>query len=443
MKRTRFLVGEIVLSLFLATSGSLFAQSQTPVQSDKDQAKAERLILQLGSEDFKEREAAEAELKQMGPLAEAALSRAAASSPDQEVKKRADQLLTRLKNLAYQDRLEKFRSDRSGKLGYDLPGWSAFRAMICGETLASDGKIRFARPELKEVAHDFFFEMVTTLPEVFPLLEAIGGPPGDLQKLLAERLANLNSNVPNPNLLAPIKPMPVGGSLPLRIEEGLLCLFLDAQLKPRPAMNEEMLYFLGSVLGGTKFPGLLKQKDNRGLAARALFDTWLDLLKNPDELNMMIDRTKVWNDEPGLSKLAVRMIGLPHDKVRNKWIALMTILKNKKVELIPVLETLFNEKEPINAYFESDPTGKTVGMMVGVQTRDMALASVLILCGQDPVKFGLEPLPGNTEKNPLYGYKDFDEKRTAGFAKWAEFKKTMEFKKIRASADPKIEAPAK
>ena len=82
----------LALALALPLAGALAAPP--------DEAGIARLVKQLGSDVFAEREAASRELEKAGEAAQGALERAA-QSDDAEVRRRARELLTRLHQKLY------------------------------------------------------------------------------------------------------------------------------------------------------------------------------------------------------------------------------------------------------------------------------------------------------------------------------------------------------
>lgn len=96
-------------------------------------SKARELVRQLGSEVYREREEAQAELVKMGRLARGPLAEAAAGDADPEVRQRAARLLPKANTADLQARLDTFLADSAGKYEHDLPGLKAFRTRV-GET---------------------------------------------------------------------------------------------------------------------------------------------------------------------------------------------------------------------------------------------------------------------------------------------------------------------
>src|SRR5439155_19187177 len=95
--------------------------------------RARELVRRLGSDDPREREAAQAELARMGRLARPVLAEAAAADPSAEVRGRAARLLPRAEAEELQARLDTFRADTELAYQHDLPGWSQFRVAAGAE----------------------------------------------------------------------------------------------------------------------------------------------------------------------------------------------------------------------------------------------------------------------------------------------------------------------
>jgi hypothetical protein len=76
----------LVMAAVLLTSGAVWAQ-------DDVKQKVEQYLKDLGSDSYETREKASTELKKIGPPAVEALKKAAAESPDAEVRTRAEQLM--------------------------------------------------------------------------------------------------------------------------------------------------------------------------------------------------------------------------------------------------------------------------------------------------------------------------------------------------------------
>lgn len=90
-------------------------------------AQAREHVRLLGSEDFPEREGAEAALAAMRRLARPALLEAVARDPDPEVRARAARLLPKATEDDLRARLAAFLADVEGRYDHDMPGERTFR----------------------------------------------------------------------------------------------------------------------------------------------------------------------------------------------------------------------------------------------------------------------------------------------------------------------------
>jgi hypothetical protein len=93
-------------------------------------SKARELVRKLGSEVFREREDAHAELTRMGRKARQALLEAVGSDPDPEVRFRCSRLLPKAGADDLRARLDTFLADTEGKYDHDLPGLKQYRKAV-------------------------------------------------------------------------------------------------------------------------------------------------------------------------------------------------------------------------------------------------------------------------------------------------------------------------
>ncbi len=101
----------------------------------RQQEKARRLIEQLASDQFAERERATAQLILLGLPAVEPL-REASRSDDREVQQRSQMVLSVVHELDFQNRLESFEQSEDADKSYGLPGWDRFRELV-GHTAAA------------------------------------------------------------------------------------------------------------------------------------------------------------------------------------------------------------------------------------------------------------------------------------------------------------------
>ena len=107
-------------------------------------ARARELIKRLGSEVYKEREEAQAELAKMGRLARSVLAEAATSDSDPEVRYRCARLLPKAGADDLRARLETFLADTTNKYEHDLPGLKQYRKHVGSDEKARGSSSRWS-----------------------------------------------------------------------------------------------------------------------------------------------------------------------------------------------------------------------------------------------------------------------------------------------------------
>lgn len=98
--------------------------------SPQELSKARALLQKLGSDSYRDREDAQAELAKMGRLAKGVLAEAATAGEDPEIRLRAARLLPKANAADLKARIETFLEDKDGKFEHDLPGLKVFRAKL-------------------------------------------------------------------------------------------------------------------------------------------------------------------------------------------------------------------------------------------------------------------------------------------------------------------------
>lgn len=93
-------------------------------------SKARELIRRLGSESYREREEASAQLAKLGRAAKNPLNEAVVGDPDPEIRLRASRLLPKAAAEDLKARIDTFLADTDGKFDHDLPGLKTFRKQL-------------------------------------------------------------------------------------------------------------------------------------------------------------------------------------------------------------------------------------------------------------------------------------------------------------------------
>jgi hypothetical protein len=101
-------------------------------------SKARGLIRRLGSDSYREREEAQAELAKMGRLARPALLEAASGDPDPEVRFRCTRLLPKAGADDLKARLDTFLADTDNKFDHNLPGLKQFHKIVGSDKVSRE-----------------------------------------------------------------------------------------------------------------------------------------------------------------------------------------------------------------------------------------------------------------------------------------------------------------
>ena len=123
----------VVLACVGLAAGPAFGASPDPKElavPPAELSKARELVRRLGSEVYRDREQAQADLARMGRLARQAVAEGAAGDPDPEVRLRCARLLPKAAADDLKARIDTFLADTGGKFDHDLPGLKAFRKSI-------------------------------------------------------------------------------------------------------------------------------------------------------------------------------------------------------------------------------------------------------------------------------------------------------------------------
>src|SRR5262249_39997780 len=118
---TRFSVALLVGGLCAVPGFGASPDPKDLVVPPQEISRARELVRKLGSEVYKEREDAHAELVKMGRTAKVALLEGATGDNDPEVRFRCSRLLPRAGADDLKARLDTFLADTEGKFEHDLP----------------------------------------------------------------------------------------------------------------------------------------------------------------------------------------------------------------------------------------------------------------------------------------------------------------------------------
>ena len=382
-----------LLSLFVSAVRAEEKSSPVPEQASPvpDQASEEliaRLVKQLGHNDCRLREVASAQLAKLALASLPALT-AALQHPDLEVRIRAKQLIVSILAEDFQRRLREFAADVDDARGLDLPYWKQFKQSVGHDAAA---RKLFVAMQQEEAG----------------LLEAAAESPQAAAEALRLRFLQMQAR---PARL----PVPNRKGLTYESTTALILVASD------PDVNLETLAgYLASLPSLPAFRQALVDGGADG-HARRVFTRWLAHPAAEKNRTLAINNMAVANQlnmpesiTPALQILASQM---PVPYYRQE--AILIIGKYGTRERLSTLEPFLQD------------TTKCGQMQIvngapqpsDIQIRDVALAAMIHLSGQNPKDFGFEKIQTNEQtlfNVQTLGFAD-NEQRDTALKKWQDW----------------------
>lgn len=397
-------------------------------------SRARELVRRLGSEEFKQREQAQAELEKMGRLARPALSEALANDPSPEIRARALRILPRAEAADRQARIETFLADTEGKYDHELPGWALFRK----ETTTSD-------PLTARASRELFVEILKT-PANLELLTSLTDAPEAAGRAIADRRMALFLQQ-NPGAFGRVAP---GQSLtpkqPTLADVAVLLLaetVIDGKYVPRNqnwGITSAQFVQIAPSMQAINNPDANPQAK----AYRQLFVKWIDSRTSPDDLNnigWLASNFKSIKETGGLLRRIVTTDGVqPYAKAQG----LIFLLQRGGEDELGVIRSQLKNDNALN----QGRIQIAKDVFIETQLRDIALALLLHTEKQDLRKYGFEFQPGFNMAQVAnnywgYGFKNDDDRKKA-HQMFADYEAAKKKKKDEPKKDdPKKDEPKK
>ncbi len=394
----------------VATSGS-------PEIPAEQRSEAERWIEKLGSESYAEREQAQAALAALGRMARPALAAALYSHPNPEVRRRCAELLPLAVAADFKARIDMFLADTAGQYDHDLPGWTAFRQMVCNEwrlwgyTIGRDRRLepiarRFFAQILQDPANREFLFTFWQSPQKGELVRS------RREELQASRypqqIVVINGTVVRPNLRIPT------------MADIATLLFLEAY--SGASVNNPRLGTITTLLQGTPFERALRENGEFTPLLRELVRVWAASRREPQEMYTVMN----WLATAGLSedaaRVALRLLLNPMVMPYQRGQALSHLIKSADTTLLPLLENLFEDQTVIYSMTQIRVVnGQQQRVVTQVELRDAALAAAILLSGQRPTDYGFTDRMAQQNNDMFYYHRYYfadDPQRTAAFERW-------------------------
>jgi hypothetical protein len=397
MNRNRFL--HPVWGLILVASGpTLATEADDKPASASDPAHTAALILKLGSEDFTERESASDELTRIGIPAFSALE-AATDHPDREVRYRSIRILSQIRELDLQRRLDAFLAGKDST-EYALPAWGRF-----GKTYGDNSPSR-----------QLFVELQRADPE---LMQALEQSPRQATELVGQRIQQHQQAMQLGQRQLPFAQIIslafVAAEADVELPDTTMSMVINfcQQQAVRDVLNNPSKRDLPKQMLGS----LIRRSEGNSayMAMNMAMNYGLD--------DGMVPALKVLKNEANR---------VPHVSLY----ALMTVAKLGNESHLPLIEKLLDDKNIITRMQENK-------VIHDIQVRDAALAAAILLSKQD-LKTYFANRPDLQSADPqqvfynarLIGFSS-EEDRAAVHKKWAEYKA-----KQPAAEPPVAEKPA-
>lgn len=420
----------VALALCVVWAMPLFGASPDPDDLAIPQQEIERardLIRRLGSEIYREREAAQADLAKMGRLARPALLEAASADPDPEVRFRCSRLLPKAGAEDLKARLDTFLADTEGKYEHNLPGLTHYRK-IAGSDKAS---------------RDLFVEIIKS-PHNLELLQMLEKTSAEGGRAISDRRMAMWNLVQQRMINGRFHP---GQQLPL---PDIACLVFAETVVPSKDIPRNNMW---NHVSGVTFVGQQQSSlDALGISGKPHADVYKRIVSQ-----WLTSR----DDAMDLTNLAFQAGNLRHlketvpllrrivltDGVQGyaKGMALSQLYQIRGKDEVDLLKSLLsNDMVAYVIFFGNVAGGVNVNVQHQCLIRDEALAMLIALSGQRIVDYGFQFAPGGGQDGVHLGYGNYafvtEEARNAAMVKFG-FWRMKQAGKEPASTSPMSTTP--
>jgi hypothetical protein len=402
----------------LAASGWAHAVSPNPedlVPPAEVQVKCRALVRQLGSEDYAEREDAQAQLASLGRIARPALLAGVTTSESPEVRRRCAELLPSATTLDIKAKLETFLADTNAEYEHDLPAWKTFRSVVTREWSAF-GYTIYSNQSREKAARQVFADLVA-VPGNRKLLQWIDGSRVELTELVVARKQELYER------RYPPRGVEVDSRNPT-LEEMTALLFADSRVGSQYIPRRGSISYL---LNSSGFVGAARGTDEKGQVYRAIAAAWLDSRNEPREMYQVMTLGLEFGLNDQTCGVCARLLVMPGVTPSYRGRAASSLVYYGSKKHIPLLEkgmtnavVVVSVRPPLLPDNPDAPTYE-------VQVRDIALAVSILLAEQKLADYGFTDRNAGAGDDRSYSYSRYyftdDATRKKAFAKWAEWRK--------------------
>jgi len=339
-------------------------------------ATAIRLVQQLGSERFAERERATEQLIILGLPSIAHLERAR-QSKNREVRQRSQLILSVVHELDFQNRLRSFENDKQGDESYGLPGWERFRELVGNSA----------------VSRTLFVEMQKNERELLSAETKASEEAGNMLERCGQRLRFSVQIFGTRHDLPPI------------------AATLFVATNPSIPLHKSTHMSLMNLCAQSAFTNAIASKDHRSIM-RNLLAAWI-LREDAVPANELMQKALEHNIDQSLPRARTLAKRAVDADLYDKHFAILCLTKFGGTDDLPTLEPLMADETVIARC-------RLNNLTYSVQMRDLVLAAMLTLTKNEPSEFGYgrlrlqEPYVFDTQS---LGFAE-DEDRQLAIAKW-------------------------
>jgi hypothetical protein len=350
-------------------------------EPDPVRAELEALVRQLGADSYEAREEASRQLSAHG-LSALAVLKVGQEDHDVEIRTRCRRILATVLVLDFENRMKAFIADSEGKQEHKLPSWNRFRKLV-GED---------------KVSRELFVEMLRSESN---LLEAAEESPKSAGEMFAIACRELQQMVYSGQ-----------GQQPMSLGSAATLIFVgsDAQI-PITEHAAMMVYqfvhqpaLQQSLSGGPRVEQV-----------RKLLGAWVGrrVGANTAYQNMML--AMQFNLKEGLAP-ALDMVKSTGTHASQKAYAIVAVGKLGSKDHLPEIEKLLGDASVCAAYQVNETR-------ISTETRDVALAVLVHLTGQNLKDYGFDRVQSNPQMlfyPYTLGFPDTP-KRDAAMKKWRDW----------------------
>ncbi len=375
--RYSFSISVVVMNL---AAGFLSPVLATEPSIKPTSPSADRLVELLADPRYETRESAAQQLLQLGEEVLPAV-RSAASACDPEIRCRALRLLFELEQQCFEQKLQRFVADLSGRRGTELPGWGEFQTCMGGEDAS------------RRLYAEIYRWEVRLLNAVFSHRESVShacnGERRRITELFESRIVELQNGSIGKQ---------VSDAQPASQELPLLALLTIASTWPECVSDRSSQ--LLTQLARTEAAPLASGNGEQSRATRHLLTRWI-VSSTTDDLYVLSQMLKLASklELKGTASVAIdvatgkRLVRPAHSQFRAS--ALLIAGKLGEQSHIPRLLPLMEDRAVCASQSgRSQPERQ----LLDVEVRDVALAVILHLQGAQPTDYGFEHIVEHGDK---------------------------------------------